>query len=224
MRKAVLFDLDGTILDFEKSEEMALKETFLRHRIPLTEEQVLLYKQINRKWWKMLAEKKVSKEEVVVARFEEFLGKIRSSLDPEIVAREYLEFLSEEAHFLPGAEDFLKELKRNGVRMAAVTNGVRSVQERRSKKLGLERFFEFVLTSEEAGAEKPDPRIFWIALERMGLKREDVLYVGDDPASDLEGARNAGIDFVLFSPSESVPTEFPIARNFKELKKILKLL
>lgn len=184
----------------------------------------MLYKSINRKWWKMLAEKKVSKEEVVVARFEEFLGEIGSLLDPEEVAKEYLEFLSEEAYFLPGAEDFLKELKRNGFRMAAVTNGVRFVQERRSKKLGLERFFEFVLTSEEVGVEKPDPRIFWIALERMGLKKEDALYVGDDPASDLEGARNAGIDFVLFSPSGDVSREFPVVRNFEELREILRIL
>lgn len=224
MKKAVLFDLDGTILDFEKSEETALKKTFLRHGIPLTEEQVLLYKSVNRKWWKMLAEKKVSKEEVVVARFEEFLGEIGSFLDPEKMAKEYLEFLSEEAYFLPGAEGFLKELKRNGFRMAAVTNGVRFVQERRSKKLGLERFFEFVLTSEEVGVEKPDPRIFWIALERMGLKKEDALYVGDDPASDLEGARNAGIDFVLFSPSGDVSREFPVVRNFEELREILRIL
>lgn len=101
MKKAVLFDLDGTILDFEKSEETALKKTFLRHGIPLTEEQVLLYKSINRKWWKMLAEKKVSKEEVVVARFEEFLGEIGSLLDPEEVAKSTLSSSRRRRTFFP---------------------------------------------------------------------------------------------------------------------------
>lgn len=58
----------------------------------------------------------------------------------------------------------------------------------------------------------------------MGLKKEDALYVGDDPASDLEGARNAGIDFVLFSPSGDVSREFPVVRNFEELREILRIL
>ncbi|MCD6551303.1 YjjG family noncanonical pyrimidine nucleotidase [Thermotoga sp.] len=224
MKKAILFDLDGTILDFEKSEEMALKKTFLSHGIPLTEEQVLLYRHINRKWWGMLAEGRASKEYVVVARFEEFLRELEVSLDPKIVAKEYLEFLSEEAYFLPGAEEFLEKMKRKNIRMASITNGVYFVQKKRSRKLKLERFFEFVLTSEEAGFEKPDPRIFQVALERMRLKKEDALYVGDDLKSDLEGAKNAGIDFIFFSPRGDVSTKFPVAKSFEELERIMEEL
>ncbi|MBZ4662045.1 YjjG family noncanonical pyrimidine nucleotidase [Thermotoga petrophila] len=224
MKKGVLFDLDGTILDFEKSEDQALKRTFLKYGIPLTEDQVFLYREINRKWWKLLAEGKVSKDVVVVARFEEFLKTLNIPLDPKEVAKDYLEFLSEEAHFLPGAEEFLERLKKKDLRMAAVTNGVKFVQEKRSRKLRLDRFFDFVLTSEEAGVEKPDPRIFWMALERMKLKKEEVLYVGDDLNSDLEGARSTGIDFVLFSPEGDSSGDFPVARNFEELGKIVEEL
>jgi putative hydrolase of the HAD superfamily len=108
--------------------------------------------------------------------------------------------------------------------MAAVTNGVKFVQEKRSRKLRLDRFFDFVLTSEEAGVEKPDPHIFWMALERMKLKKEEVLYVGDDLSSDLKGARNTGIDFVLFSPDGDSSGDFPVARNFEELEKIVEEL
>ncbi|KAF2960177.1 MULTISPECIES: YjjG family noncanonical pyrimidine nucleotidase [unclassified Thermotoga] len=221
MKKGVLFDLDGTILDFEKSEDQALKRTFLKYGIPLTEEQVFLYREINRKWWRLLAEGKVSKDVVVIARFEEFLKTLDLPLDLGEVAKDYLEFLSEEAYFLLGAEEFLEKLKKKDLRMAVVTNGVKFVQEKRSRKLRLDRFFDFVLTSEEAGVEKPDPRIFWMALERMKLKKEEVLYVGDDLNSDLEGARSTGIDFVLFSPEGDSSGDFPVARNFEELGKIV---
>ncbi|PLV59896.1 YjjG family noncanonical pyrimidine nucleotidase [Thermotoga sp. KOL6] len=225
MKKAILFDLDGTILDFKKSEEIALKKVFLKRKVLLDEEKVFLYTRINRKFWNMLAEGKMSKEKVVVARFKEFLKELNVPFDPREIAIDYLEALSEEAYFLPGAEEFLEEMKEKGYRMAAVTNGIRFVQENRSRKLNLDRFFEFVLTSEEAGFEKPDPRIFWLALERMNLKKCEIVYVGDDLKSDLEGARNAGIDFILFSPEINIIVEnCHVARNFEELKDIIETL
>ena len=61
--------------------------------------------------------------------------------------------------------------------------------------------FEFVIDSGEVGVEKPDPRIFQIALERMGVSAADALYVGDLYEVDVVGARAAGLDVVLLDPS-----------------------
>jgi putative hydrolase of the HAD superfamily len=59
--------------------------------------------------------------------------------------------------------------------------------------IGLEGYFERTLAAREAGAAKPDPRIFVALLDGVGLEPRQVLYVGDDPHADIEGARNAGM-------------------------------
>jgi len=62
--------------------------------------------------------------------------------------------------------------------------------------IGLARFFEHSIGAHEAGAAKPDPRIFRVMLERAGLGAHEVLYAGDDPHADVEGARRAGLQAV----------------------------
>lgn len=95
---------------------------------------------------------------------------------------------------LDGVEGVLDELAARGLRLAVVSNWdaeLPLVLER----LGLGGRFAAVVTSAEAGAPKPDPRIFRLALERLGVAPEAAVHVGDDRA-DEEGAHAAGIGFV----------------------------
>ncbi len=61
------------------------------------------------------------------------------------------------------------------------------------RSFGLDQFFECVLISSEVGADKPDPQIFHLACEKLGVARESVWHVGDDPKRDWAGARAAGM-------------------------------
>ena len=70
------------------------------------------------------------------------------------------------------------------------------------ERLGLARRFDVMLDSFEEGVEKPDPRLFQIALEKSGARREETLHVGDLYHVDVQGARAAGLDAVLFDPAD----------------------
>ncbi|HNS66565.1 conserved protein of unknown function [Mesotoga infera] len=216
------FDLDHTILDFERSESEALIEVFKSRGVTLSSSQVESYRQINRKWWSMLEKGAVSKERVVVERFEEFCRLIDINFDANDLNEEYLMGLSNRAYFLPGAEEFLHQFKNAGRRMAIITNGVYRVQLNKFRIASLHRFFEFSLSSEEAGYAKPDPRIFAVALEKAGVQKDEAVYIGDSLESDFSGAQKAGIDFIWINPeAEPGKGPFMIARDFIELKAVL---
>ena len=92
-----------------------------------------------------------------------------------------------------GAADALAALKRERLALACVSNWDPTL-EARLEELGVARLFEAVVTSAEAGAAKPDPRIFDVALARLGTEPGRALHIGDDDV-DREGALAAGLAF-----------------------------
>ena len=102
-------------------------------------------------------------------------------------------------HADPEAEAALTLLAVRGIRAAVISNSNGSVRSILTE-LGLARHLEFVLDSAEVGVEKPDPRIFRIALERAQVEPDDAVYVGDLYSVDVLGARAAGMDAVLLDP------------------------
>jgi putative hydrolase of the HAD superfamily len=96
----------------------------------------------------------------------------------------------------PGARETLMTLKARGIKLGLVTNGKTKVQNEKVDALELRGLLDLILTSEEVGIKKPDPRIFEIALERLQLEPSQVWMVGDHPVNDVLGARGAGLTAV----------------------------
>jgi FMN phosphatase YigB (HAD superfamily) len=100
----------------------------------------------------------------------------------------------------PGTKDGLAALKRAGYRVAVISNADGTVEEL-LRGVGLCDSLEFVVDSGRVGIEKPDTRIFALALEQAGqLTASDCYYVGDIYPIDVVGARNAGMTPVLLDP------------------------
>ncbi|MBD0338815.1 MAG: HAD-IA family hydrolase [Thermoleophilia bacterium] len=118
--------------------------------------------------------------------FNEALG---SSLD----SAEYVAALEEEYAALPGAAQALARLRAFGLELAVVGNWDRRLEEH-LERLGVAALVSTVVSSAEAGAAKPDPRPFLLALERLGVVPERALHIGDARA-DEDGARAAGMRF-----------------------------
>lgn len=216
----VYFDLDHTLLDFDRGEREALVESIETFGYRPSLDEISLYNTINKKWWGYLQEGRFDKDTIVVGRFREYLEEISLKASADDVSRMYLEKLSSRAYFLPGAEKFLETLNKNGQRMAGVSNGVQTVQKRRSAIVRMERFLEFVVTSEEVGAPKPDPKIFYEAAKRSKIPIENSIYVGDNLDSDYKGAMNSGMKFIWYAPDEMFLTPEGLdmrARNYTEL-------
>jgi HAD superfamily hydrolase (TIGR01549 family) len=91
----------------------------------------------------------------------------------------------------------LERLRRIGLRLVVVSNANGTLVDH-MRRLGLDVYFEHMLDSHDEGVEKPDPRLFWIALERSGAKAEHTIHVGDLYNVDVVGARTAGLRAVLF--------------------------
>jgi len=100
---------------------------------------------------------------------------------------------------IDGAPAVLRQLRAAGLRLAVVSNAEGRVEQDLAEA-GYSGLFETVVDSHLVGVAKPDPRIFRIALERLGARAGQAVYVGDVPAYDVEGARAAGIAPILVDP------------------------
>jgi putative hydrolase of the HAD superfamily len=101
----------------------------------------------------------------------------------------------------PEAAPSLRLAREAGLGAAVISNSngtIRSVLE----TLGLGQHLDFVIDSAEVGVEKPDPRIFRLALDRLGLDPPDAVYVGDMYSVDVRGARAVGLEAVLLDPGK----------------------
>lgn len=97
---------------------------------------------------------------------------------------------------IDGAIDTVQELRRSGYRLGVVSNAEGRV-ERDLEGAGFAGLFGTVVDSHLVGVEKPDPRIFHIAMERLGASAETTVFLGDVPSVDVAGARAAGLRPVL---------------------------
>jgi putative hydrolase of the HAD superfamily len=120
-----------------------------------------------------------------------FLAELGADLDPEEFAPAYIEAL--EFRPMAGAKAALEHLRSAGIALACVANWDISLEEHLAA-LGLSSYFGTVVTSAEAGAPKPDPAPFRLALERIGVDAARALHLGDSEA-DREGASAAGLAF-----------------------------
>jgi putative hydrolase of the HAD superfamily len=120
-----------------------------------------------------------------------------------------------------GGPQTVAELKRRGFRLGVVSNAEGQVA-RDLDSAGYRGMFETVVDSHLVGVEKPDPRIFGIALERMGLRAEATVFLGDMPSVDVAGARAAGVAPILLDRHDVYPdVEAPRLRSIEELPALL---
>ncbi|MCL6522885.1 MAG: HAD-IA family hydrolase [Firmicutes bacterium] len=110
----------------------------------------------------------------------------------------------------PDAPALLPRLRAAGFRLGVISNADRHAHALLEKS-GLAPELELILTSEEAGVEKPDPAIFLQALERMRVRPEEAVYVGDQLEVDVQGAQAAGLAAFLYDAWDLWP-EAPVVR------------
>jgi putative hydrolase of the HAD superfamily len=100
-----------------------------------------------------------------------------------------------------GVPEALDRLRAMGVKLVVVSNANGKLKVL-FERLDLARRFDVMLDSAEEGVEKPDRRLFDLALERSGARREETMHVGDLYHVDVQGARGAGLEAVLFDPAD----------------------
>ena len=189
----IFFDLDNTLLDFDRGEARALSRAFRRFGIDPTPAVLAHYHDINLSQWELLEEGKLTKDQVLTRRFDLLFAELGVSCVSQAVCDLYESFLAEEHDFIPGALELLEALSpRYSLHLA--TNGASAVQRRRLADAGILTYFQNIFISEEVGFHKPSPAFFLACFAAIpGFDHTSALMVGDSLTSDIRGGRNAGL-------------------------------
>lgn len=175
--RAVLFDMDGTLVDSYAAITASVNHT-LQHfgRPPLTEERV---------------------RSLVGHGLEDLMQTILPDIDPDEAATVYRahhpSVLASHTRLLPGVEDGLKALHSAGIKLGVCSNKLSRFTRELLSILHIDRYFDVVLGPEDVGITKPDPTMLLIALDKLGVSRDKALYVGDMEV-DIETGRNACVE------------------------------
>ena len=222
MIKYVLFDVDDTLLDFGKAEAAAIRKTFERIGIPVTEELIRRYSEINAQQWARLERGEISREQVLTGRFDILFSELGVHNIPSEMAQASYEYLLGIGHyFVDGAEALLEALK-DKYELYIVSNGNASVQDRRLKSAGIIPYFRDIFISERVGFNKPSAEFFDACFERIpGFERDKAIIVGDRLSSDIQGGINAGVRTCWFNPKGEAPD--PDIRADYEIKHLSEL-
>ena len=200
MFEFLFLDLDDTILDFQKAEHVALSKTLRGFGLEPTEMVLKRYNLINEAHWEALERKELTREQVLVGRFQVLFEEMGISAEPVKVARAYEHNLSIGHWFLPGAEEAVARLSRK-YKLYLTSNGTASVQKGRMTSANLYRFFENVFVSQEIGVNKPAVEYFEKCFAQIpGFDKTKAIIVGDSLTSDILGGQNAGIATCWVNP------------------------
>ena len=225
--KNIFFDLDHTLWDFDKNSDLTFFKILQKNNIKIDVNKFLFeYHPINRKYWDMYRENRVSKSDLRFFRLSDTFNKLNYKVDDDIInklAIDYIEHLSDFNNLIPDTFLVLEELKLK-YNMHIITNGFKEVQRRKLEKSKLIHYFKTVTISEDVGVKKPDKLIFEHAIFSAKAKIENSIMIGDNYHADILGASALGMRAIYFNfhkTDEQRRENVIIIENLKEILKIL---
>lgn len=227
----ILLDADGTLYDFDASEENAMSETLRHAGLPATREIISVYHEINDREWKALERGETTREKLKIARFEKLFLALKhrgyiSTVTAEEMADYYIHRLALQCIPLPEAEEVCRALAEK-CSLYVVTNGTGWIQRSRFAPSPLTKYIKETYISEELGHDKPAGEFFDMVFADIGVTKEEAakraVIIGDSLSSDIRGGINAGIDTCWYNPkgksSEDVTPTYTI-RSLYDLYEI----
>jgi putative hydrolase of the HAD superfamily len=212
--KNIYFDLDNTLWDFHSNSKQTLTDLIDKHLPqlkPNLAEFLIFFYEINDRLWLQYRNGELPKVVLRNKRFSDTL-KLMGIDDGELAKIFGDDYINESPYktiLFPNTHETLEYLKGKGYRMFLLTNGFLEVQVIKIRESKLEPFFEKMITSEEAGYQKPHQKIFEHALKTVNAKKAESIMIGDDLDNDIFGAKRFGMDTVFFNPEKIAHTSQP---------------
>lgn len=196
MFKAGIFDLDDTLYNYKNVNEIALDElrkytcSTLNISGKLFDE---AFKYGRNSTKEGLEEYAAGHNRMIYCQKTlEFLG-----INPILYSLEmyevYWNTILENMKLNEGVLELFEYLKENKIKIAICTDLTTNIQHRKLRKLEIDKYIDCIVTSEEAGAEKPNIKMFNLCLKKLQISNNEAFYVGDSFKKDIVGANNAGI-------------------------------
>lgn len=203
--QVLLWDVDGTLLDFQAAEKAAIQNLFREFSLgECTEEMLRVYSGINRAHWERLERGEITKQQVLLGRFEEFFRQM--DIDPDLAPvfnARYQVALGDTVVYRDDSLAIVKAL-RGKVKQYVVSNGTVIAQSKKLRLSGLGEEMDGIFLSEELGIEKPSVGFFHKVFAAIdSVPRDQVLIIGDSLTSDIRGGNNAGIKTCWVNPKHA---------------------
>ena len=225
--KVILWDVDGTLLDFLEAEKAAVQKLFIEFGLgACTDAMVARYSAINDGYWKRLERGEIAKKEVLIGRFREFFSEL--GIDPDLAEAfnaKYQLALGDTVAYRDDSLAIVKAL-HGKVKQYVVSNGTVVAQTKKLQRSHLGEWMDGVFLSEELGAEKPSPAFFEKVFAALpDLQKADMLIVGDSLTSDMKGGLMAGIPTCWYNPNRLPrPADMAMDYEIHDLHEIFELL
>ncbi|PFR83925.1 2-haloalkanoic acid dehalogenase [Bacillus cereus] len=196
--KAMLFDLDDTLIDRDKAVDnlflLVLEKCYEDVSDTVKNNMLQKFKEYDKR------EYGISDKTIVLeSLFDEFAPKYRL---PHNYIQDFWNENSPKCFSIDqNTIHFLNQIKKH-FKVGIITNGSTHRQKAKIINTNLNNYFDTIIISEEVGLSKPDKRIFELALNKLNVQPEDVLFIGDDLEKDIAGPQNANIKGVWFNPQK----------------------
>lgn len=219
MVAAIIFDLDGTLMNRKKSLENFLDDQYERYHEYLIdvqrEDYINYFLEYDQQGY-------VPKEQV----YEQLFDTLSINyLSPDDLLKDFNEMYPRFAYTFDDTLDTLRRLQSRGYKMGVITNGSVKHQSFIIDSLGIETLMLEVIISEAVGLRKPDPAIFQLMLERLNESAENAMFVGDHPENDILASHNVGMQSVFKDNHYFTPPSLDIMDyRIEQLMELLNIL
>ncbi|MFW5846599.1 MAG: HAD family hydrolase [Nanoarchaeota archaeon] len=227
-KKAILFDLDNTLYEYEPVHKKSIKAVYeyLEKKLKISYKKFIeLYNFSRKEIHQELAGTASAHNRVLY--FQRLIEKLQGTVEPSIILRLYEIYWGttiKNIKLRKGVLSTLKELKKQGLKILIVSDLTTHIQLRKIHKLGITKYIDYLVTSEEAGSEKPHSIMFLLALNKINMLPQDVIMIGDNKINDIEGANSVGIDTVLIGSKNIKKNKKDFSRPDFVIKQIPDLL
>ncbi len=224
----LFFDLDHTLWDADRNSAEALTELHEFYNLGNygihVADLIRTFDAVNHVLWLQFETDLITKERLISSRFPMIFNRIGLSeyLVPPTLAKHYEEICFIKPHLVEGSKEILEYLKSANYRLFILTNGGRG-QQSKMEHSGIAEYFEKVFTTITTGMKKPDLPLYQYVLAETHAELRKSLMIGDSLHSDIQGAKNCGMDSVFFNRKKAVHKETPTyeIKHLEELRGIV---
>ena len=228
----LFLDFDDTLYDTHGNAVIALHELFETLQLGqyFADPEVFYdeYWKANIDLWTRYSKEEITRDYLIVERFRRPLS-FGKGLDPTeeycLKASDlFLDYCSSKPGLVEGAHELVDYLKNKGYRMHICSNGFHEVQYKKLRACGLFDYFDTIILSEDAGANKPSKQFFDYALQKSGAVKAKTLMIGDNFNTDILGAKQAGFDTAYFNRFPDYPAPEPVTFEVTNLSQLMDIL
>ena len=225
-------DFDDTLYDTHGNAVLALQELYdllhLERYFDAPETFYEAYWETNVDLWARYSRGEITRDYLIIERFRRplSLGRGLEATVPYCldVSNRFLGLCSNKPGVVEGAHELMDHLHRQGYRIHMCSNGFHEVQYKKLRACGLYDYFDTIILSEDAGANKPSPLFFDYAFRQTQAPRPTTLMLGDNYNTDILGAQQAGLDTLYFNRYPDHPAPNPVTFEVASLREVMNIL